>query len=72
MCQAIQEMMEDSREEGIAEGELRGETQGSARQMIEIIDNIMRELHCSLEKACKVGGKTLDQYHQAKAVFKKR
>ena len=79
MCQAIQEMMEDSRLEGISEGELRGEargiirgeTQGSARQIIEIIDNIMRELHCSLEKACKVGGKTLDQYHQAKAVFRK-
>lgn len=60
MCHALQEMMEDSR--------LEGEAKGSASQIIEIIENIMKELHCSLERACKVGGKTLIEYQQAKAM----
>ena len=68
MCQAIREMMEDSRQEGIAEGETLGEIKGSASQIIEIIDNIRKELHCSLEKACIVGGKTQAEYRQAKAI----
>ena len=71
MCQAIREMMEDSRQEGIAEGETRGEIKGSAGQIIEIIDNIKKELHCSLEKACIVGGKTQAEYQQAKAICRK-
>ena len=79
MCQAIREMMEDSRQEGIAEGEARGEPRGEARgeikgsasQIIEIIDNIRKELHCSLEKACIVGGKTQAEYRQAKAICEK-
>ena len=64
MCQAIREMMEDSRQEG----ETLGEIKGSASQIIEIIDNIRKELHCSLEKACIVGGKTQAEYRQAKAI----
>ena len=76
-------MMEDSRLEGIvegeargkavgmAEGEARGKAEGSVSQIIEIIENIMRELHCSLERACKVAGKTLAEYHQAKLICPK-
>ena len=75
MCRAIREMMEDSRMEGIVEeearGEARGEAKGSASQIIEIIDNIRKELHCSLEKACIVGGKTQAEYRQAKAICEK-
>ena len=72
MCQAIREMMEDSRMEGIAEGEARGEargrSEGSASQIIEIIENIMSELQCSLEKACKVAGKTVSEYRQSEQI----
>ena len=61
MCRAIREMMEDSRMEGIVEGEARGEARGeakgSASQIIEIIENIMSELQCPLEKACRYAGK---------------
>lgn len=83
VCHAINEMMEDSRLEGIvegeargkavgmAEGEARGKAEGSVSQIIEIIENIMRELHCSLERACKVAGKTLAEYHQAKLICPK-
>ena len=68
MCQAIREMMEDSRQEGIAEGETRGEIKGSAGQIIEIIENIMSELQCPLEKACKVAGKTVPEYRQSEQI----
>ena len=56
MCQAIKEMMEDSRSEG------------SASQVIEIIENIMKELQCSLEKACKIAGKTVSEYRQSEQI----
>lgn len=80
MCQAIREMVEDSRmagkAEGIAEGEARGKAagkaegkvEGSAGQIIEIIENIMKELQCSLEKACKVAGKTVSEYRQSEQI----
>jgi hypothetical protein len=68
VCQAIREMMEDSRMEGIVEGEARGEVKGSASQIIEIIENIMSELQCSLEKACKVAGKTVSEYRQSEQI----
>lgn len=60
MCQAIREMMEDSRSEG------------SASQVIEIIENIMKELQCSLEKACKIAGKTVSEYRQSEQICGKR
>lgn len=56
VCQAIREMMEDSRSEG------------SASQVIEIIENIMKELQCSLEKACKIAGKTVSEYRQSEQI----
>ena len=72
MCQAIREMMEDSRMEGIVEGEARGEARGeakgSASQIIEIIENIMSELQCPLEKACKAAGKTVSEYRQSEQI----
>ncbi len=72
MCRAIREMMEDSRMEGIVEGEARGEARGeakgSASQIIEIIENIMSELQCPLEKACKVAGKTVPEYRQSEQI----
>ena len=60
VCQAIREMMEDSRSEG------------SASQVIEIIENIMKELQCSLEKACKIAGKTVSEYWQSEQICGKR
>ena len=79
MCQAIREMVEDSRmagkAEGIAEGEARGKAagkaEGSAGQIIEIIENITKELQCSLEKACKVAGKTVSEYRQSEQIYGK-
>ena len=64
MCQAIREMVEDSRMAGKAEGKV----EGSAGQIIEIIENIMKELQCSLEKACKVAGKTVSEYRQSEQI----
>ena len=44
------------------------EAKGSASQIIEIIENIMSELQCSLEKACKVAGKTVSEYRQSEQI----
>ena len=59
ICLAMQEMMEDSRQEG------------STAQITEIIDSIMKELHCPLERARKIGGKPQAEYHQARSICKK-
>ncbi|MCI9336307.1 MAG: hypothetical protein HFH93_02015 [Lachnospiraceae bacterium] len=59
MCQAIRELMEDSRLEG------------EARERIEIIENIMKLSRCSLKEACKAAGKTLEEYRQAKKIYTK-
>lgn len=61
LCQAIRDMMEDSRQEGTAMGEARG--------TIKITENIMKNLRCSLEKVCEIAGMTLSEYQQAKAVY---
>ena len=37
-------------------------------EKIEIIENIMSELQCSLEKACKVAGKTVSEYRQSEQI----
>ncbi len=59
MCQAIRELMEDSRLEG------------EAHQITEIIENIMKSSRCTLKEACEVAGKTLEEYRQAKDIYTK-
>ena len=67
MCQAIRELMEDSR----LEGEKEGKKEGIAHERIEIIENIMKLSKCSLREACKVAGKTLEEYRQAIEIYEK-
>ncbi|MDE7114564.1 MAG: Rpn family recombination-promoting nuclease/putative transposase [Acetatifactor sp.] len=49
MCLAVEEMRRDWKEEGRTEGE--------ALQIISIIDNMMENLQCSLERACEIAGR---------------
>nr|WP_296460963.1 hypothetical protein [uncultured Acetatifactor sp.] len=65
MCKAIEDMMEDSRQEGIVEGEARGE----ARRIISVTESIMKNLHCTLERACEIAGMPLAEYRQAKTML---
>ena len=67
ICQAIRELMEDSR----LEGEKEGKKEGIAHERIEIIENIMKLSKCSLREACKVAGKTLEEYRQAREIYEK-
>ena len=71
MCQAIRELMEDSRLEGEKEGKKEGKKEGIAHERIEIIENIMKLSKCSLREACKVAGKTLEEYRQAREIYEK-
>lgn len=43
--------------------------EGSARQLVAIIGSMMEKLHCSLEEACEIAGKTLEEYGQAKELL---
>ena len=61
LCKAIEDMMEDSRQEGIVEGE--------ARRIISVTESIMKNLHCTLERACEIAGMPLAEYRQAKTML---
>ena len=52
MCKALKDMVE----------------QGEAKVFTEIIDHIMKNQCCSLEKACQLAGKTVEEYNSAKAL----
>ncbi len=69
LCKAIEDMMEDSRQEGIVEGEARGEARGDARRIISVTESIMKNLHCTLERACEIAGMPLAEYRQAKTML---
>lgn len=43
-----------------------GRAEGSASQMIAIIGSMMEKLHCTLEEACEIAGKTVEEYRQAR------
>ena len=54
MCQAIRELIEDGKQEGIKEGRL-----DSLKQSVE---NLMKSLSISLEKACELLGSSQEDY----------
>lgn len=62
MYDVIGELIEDGR----AEGRMQGRDEGSASQMIAIIGCMMEKLHCTLEEACEIAGKTVEEYRQAR------
>lgn len=57
MWKAIEDLIEDGRQEG------------KASQMISIIESMMENLHCTLEEACGIAGKTLEEYQQARTLL---
>lgn len=54
MCKAIQDLIEDSKEEGIA------------TQLTSSITHLMKKFNCTLEEACDMIGKSVDDYYKAK------
>ena len=60
MWKALEDLIED----GKAEGRLE-----QANQLISIIGNMMEKLHCTLEEACEIAGRPLEEYKQAKELL---
>lgn len=60
MYDVIEELIKDGR----AEERLEGQKE-KASELISIIRNLMKNLHCSLEEACEFAGKTVEEYRQA-------
>lgn len=60
MYDVIEELIKDGR----AEGRLEGQKE-KASELIAIIGNLMKNLHCSLEEACEFAGKTVEEYRHA-------
>ncbi len=54
MCQAIRELIEDGRQEGRLEGRLDGRQEGHLETMKQNVENLMKSLSISLEKACEL------------------
>lgn len=46
-----------------------GRVEGSARQMIAIVNSLMEKLHCTLEEACEFAGKSVEEYRRAKELL---
>ncbi|MDE5746099.1 MAG: Rpn family recombination-promoting nuclease/putative transposase [Acetatifactor sp.] len=65
MYDVIGELIEDGR----AEGRIQGKAEGSAHQMIAIINSLMEKLHCTLEEACEFAGKSVEEYRRAEELL---
>lgn len=64
MYDVIGELIEDGRAEGLKQGKTE-----VASQMVSIIGSMMDKLHCTLEEACEIAGKTLEEYRQARELI---
>ena len=54
MCQAIRELIEDGRQEGKLEGRLEGKKEGRMEALKLSVENLMKSLSISLDKACEL------------------
>lgn len=74
MCQAIKELIEDGRQEGISVGRLEGRQEGRLEGRMETlkqsVEHLMKSLSISLEKACELVG-SMDDYENLKQMLKK-
>lgn len=54
VCQAIRELIEDGRQEGKLEGRLEGKKEGRMEALKLSVENLMKSLSISLDKACEL------------------
>ena len=65
MCRAIEELIEDGRVEGKAEGILEGD----AVRLVKSIESVMKNLKVEAAGACEIIGVTIEEYQRAKEVI---
>lgn len=58
MCQAIRELIEDGKQEGLIEGIKVGRLDA----LKQSVENLMKSLSISLEKACELLGSSQEDY----------
>ena len=68
MWKALEDLIEDGKAEGRTEGIIEGKID-QANQLTSIIGNMMEKLHCTLEEACEIAGRPLEEYKQAKELL---
>ena len=66
MCRAIEELIEDGRVEGRAEGCLAGD----AARIVKSIESVMKNLKVEAARACEIIGVTIEEYQKAKGLQK--
>ncbi|MBR6665215.1 MAG: Rpn family recombination-promoting nuclease/putative transposase [Lachnospiraceae bacterium] len=66
MCQAIRELIEDGKQEGLSEGIKVGRSEGIKEGRLDAlkqsVENLMKSLSISLEKACELLGSSQEDY----------
>ena len=60
MCQAIKELIEDGKQEGI----MVGRSEGRIDALRHCVENLMKSLSISLEKACELLGSSQEDYEE--------
>ena len=63
MCRVMEEM----RNQSYAEGREEGRAEGRAVNLIQSVENLMKNLEVSLDQACKALGISSEEYRDAKA-----
>ena len=66
MCQAIKDMIEDGRQEGVQIGRQEGVQEERQRNVVSSVESVMQNLGLALEVACKALSITEEDYNRAK------
>ena len=66
MCQGIIELIEEGRQEGVEQGRREGVQMGIQENLVQNVNNLMKNLGLALGEACKALGTTEDAYMLAR------
>lgn len=64
VCQAIRELMEDSRMEGMTEGRLEGRLEGKFEGKLEVLVELVKEGMLKLEEAARRVNLTVEEFQE--------
>ena len=64
----LEEKLRDAQNIGEARGVKRGVKLGREQELVNNIDNLVLNMPCSLEQACRLLGTSVEEYYEAKGV----